>query len=524
MGRFKNRKEKIKMPKMKASMRTKYCSPNQIKMKIILFSLIYFIQFGLITTTLNAQTIENNKALKTKIDTYLNASVRNGFSGAVLVSKKGEIILSKGYGWSDRKNKISNTPSTVFNIGSITKQFTASAILKLVEQGKIKTSDKISLYYNQAPIDKKDITIHHLLTHTSGISPKTGGFRYNEADKEQFLKDFFELELQSKPGTKHQYANANYIMLTAILESVSKQSYGSFLNENLFEPSNMNYTGYKNINFSTEKLAHGYYYNITDEKWVDWGITHEHLPYNNMHWYSIGKGDIHSTVEDLYKWHIAINNNEVLTSKIIEIQETPHVAENEKITSHYGYGWAIFNSNRDTKIVAHNGSNGIYFADFIRFIHDDVVIIYLTNAILGNDSEYVAWEISKMVFDPDYDATPISKNIYECIHGFMKINNPKNATKLPAFIKNEIGIDFNDHDILNRIGYKKMEKEKEAGWAIELFKLNVKLFPENGNLWDSLGEAYLKYNQKEEAINSYTKAVKLGNKDSVIILDELLKK
>ena len=240
MGRFKNRKEKrkkkIKMPKMKASMRTKYCSPNQIKMKIILFSLIYFIQFGLITTTLNAQTIENNKALKTKIDTYLNASVRNGFSGAVLVSKKGEIILSKGYGWSDRKNKISNTPSTVFNIGSITKQFTASAILKLVEQGKIKTSDKISLYYNQAPIDKKDITIHHLLTHTSGISPKTGGFRYNEADKEQFLKDFFELELQSKPVTKHQYANANYIMLTAILESVSKQSYGSFLNENLFDP------------------------------------------------------------------------------------------------------------------------------------------------------------------------------------------------------------------------------------------------------------------------------------------------
>ena len=474
--------------------------------------------------TSNSFSQSTNKELFNRIDTYLESSVTNGFSGVVLVSKNGEIILSKGYGWADRKNKIPNSPSTVFNIGSVTKQFTASAILKLVEQGKIKTSDKISTYFAQSPIDKSDITIHQLLTHTSGISNRTGGFRYNEASKEQFLKEFFESELQSKPGTKYQYANANYIMLTVILESISGQTYSSFLNDYLFEPSQMKSTGYKSINFSTERLAHGYYYNRDDEEWTDWGTTQQHLPYNNKHWYSIGKGDIHSTVEDLYKWHVALKNNVVLTSKTRLVQETPYVAENVKKTSFYGYGWAISQNNRDTKIVAHNGSNGLYFADFVRFIDDDVVVIYITNVFLGQESENVAREIGKVIFDSNYTTTPISKNIYELIHEFMKNNPSSNAEKLPDFLKEKLKNEFKDRAVLNRLGYSRLKKEDKPDWAVELFKLNVKLFPEDGNLWDSLGEAYLKYDQKEEAIKSYSKAVELGSKGSTKTLNELLKK
>ena len=474
--------------------------------------------------TLNSFSQNTNKELFNRIDTYLESSVTNGFSGVILVSKKGEIILSKGYGWADRKNKIPNSPSTVFNIGSVTKQFTASAILKLVEQGRIKTSDKIGSYFNQAPVNKRDISIHQLLTHTSGISNKTGGFRYNEASKEQFLKEFFESELQSKPGTKYQYANANYIILTAIIESVSGQTYSSFLNDYLFVPSQMKSTGYKSINFSTERLAHGYYYNRNDEQWADWGTTQQHLPYNDKHWYSIGKGDIHSTVEDLYKWHVALKNNEVLASKTRLVQETPYVAENDEKTSFYGYGWAISKSNRDTKIVAHNGSNGLYFADFVRFIDDDVVVIYITNAFLGRESENVAREIGKMIFDTNYNCSAISKNIYELIHEFMKVNPSTNAKKLPDFLKKELKDDLNDPVILNQLGYSRLKKEDKPNWALELFKLNVKLFPEDGNLWDSLGEAYLKYGKKEEAIRCYTKAVEFGSDGSMKTLNELLKK
>jgi CubicO group peptidase (beta-lactamase class C family) len=487
-----------------------------LSIKALFFTFITF-------STLSSFSQNTNKGLFNKIDSYLESSLTNGFSGVVLVSKKGEIILSKGYGWADRENKIPNSSSTVFNIGSVTKQFTASAILKLAEQGKIKTSDRISSYFIQTPIDKRDITIHQLLTHTSGISNRTGGFRYDEASKEQFLKEFFETELQSKPGTNFQYANANYIMLTAILESVSGQTYSSFLHDYLFEPSQMKSTGYKSINFNTERLAHGYYYNIADEKWEDWGTTQQHLPYNDKHWYSIGKGDIHSTIEDLYKWHVALTNNVVLTSKTREIQETPHVAENDKMTSYYGYGWAISKSDRETKIVAHNGSNGLYFADFVRFIDDDVVVIYITNAFLGSESENVARNIGKMIFNKNYNPSPIPKNIYELVHEFMRTNPSANAEKLPDYLKKELKDELNDHSILNRLGYDKLKKEDKPEWALELFKLNVKLFPEDGNLWDSLGEAYLKYNQKEEAIKSYAKAVELGSKGSMKTLNELLK-
>ena len=485
--------------------------------KALIFAFVTFLTF-------NSFSQSTNKELFNKIDTYLESSVANGFSGVVLVSKKGEIILSKGYGWADRKNKIPNTPSTVFNIGSVTKQFTASAILKLVEQGKIKTSDKISTYFDQTPVDKRDISIHQLLTHTSGISNRTGGFRYDEACKEQFLKEFFESELQSKPGTKHLYANANYIMLTAIIESVSGQTYSSFLNDYLFVPSLMNSTGYKSVNFSTERLAHGYYYNRNDEQWTDWGTTQQHLPYNDKHWYSIGKGDIHSTVEDLYKWHIALENNVVLASKTRLVQETPYVAENDSKTSFYGYGWAISQSNRNTKIVAHNGSNGLYFADFVRFVDDDVVVIYITNAFLGPESENVAREIGKMIFDSNYRPSPIPRNIYELGHEFMKTNPSSNAEKLPVFLKKELKSEFNDPTILNRLGFSRLKKEDKPDWALELFKLNVKLFPEDGNLWDSLGEGFLKYNMKDEAIRSYTKAVELGNESSREVLNEMLKK
>ncbi len=483
--------------------------------KIVFFAFVTF-------STLCVFSQNTNKVLVNKIDSYLEASAKNGFSGVVLVAKKGEVVLSKGYGWADRNNKIPNTPATVFNIGSVTKQFTASAILKLVEQGKINTSDKISSYFTETPTDKKDITIHQLLTHTSGISNRTGGFRYDEASKEQFLKEFFESTLQSKPGTTYQYANANYIMLTIILESVSGQTYNTFLKENLFEPAQMTSTGYKSITFNTDRLAHGYYYNRDDEKWVDWGTTQQHLPYNNNHWYSIGKGDIHSTTEDLYKWHVALNNNAVLTSKTRAIQETAYVAENDNMTSYYGYGWAISKSHNDAKKVAHNGSNGLYFADFVRFIDDDVVVIYITNAFLGPESENVAREIGKMVYNTNYTPAPIPRNIYELIHEFMKTNPSANADKLPNYLNKELKDEFNDPAILNRLGYSRLKKEDQPDWALALFKLNVKLFPEDGNLWDSLGEAYLTYNQKEDAIKSYTKAVELGSEGSKKTLQELL--
>jgi CubicO group peptidase (beta-lactamase class C family) len=472
----------------------------------ILCLLVIQISFG--------QSSQTNLELKTKIDTYIDKSVTNGYSASVLVAKNGEIILSNGYGWSDRSNKIPNSSSTVFNIGSVTKQFTAAAILKLVEQGKLKTTDEINKFYPEAPIDKKLITIHQLLTHTSGISPRTGGYRYNEASKENFLNKFFEAELASKPGTTHQYANANYILLATLIEAVSGKKYATFLKENFWEPLKMNRTGYKSISFNSEQIAHGYYFNYTDGVWKDWGITQEYLPSNNKHWYSIGKGDIYATTEDLYKWHLALQNNTILNASSRELLETPHVAENDAETSHYGYGWAIFKTDRDSKIVAHNGSNGIYFANFIRFVDDDVVIIVLSNTILNPDSENVAWEISNMIFEPNYTAKQVTKSSYELVYDFMKTNKLEDVNQLPDFLEKNLGQKFSNKAVFNRIGLKLLDKEKEPAWGLELLKLNVQLFSDDGNLWDSLGGGYFEYGQNENATEAFSKALELKPEDN----------
>ena len=153
-----------------------------------------------------------------------------------------------------------------------------------------------------------------------------------------------------------------------------------------------------------------------------------------------------------------------------------------------------------------------------------VVIIYITNVFLGSESENVAREIGRMIFDPNYVASPIPKNIYELVHEFMRKNPSENAERLPAFLKKEQNKEFSDHKIFNQLGYSRLKKEDTPDWALALFKLNVKLFPEDSNLWDSLGEAYLKYGQNEEAIKCYTKAVELGNAGSKSVLDELLEK
>lgn len=471
---------------------------------IILMSILQLVHFASM-----AQTTADDESIEQRIDNYLSSSVENGYAASVLVAKNNEILFAKGYGWADQLKKIPNQSTTVFNIGSVTKQFTAAAVLKLMESEKLKVSDKIGAYFPQAPSDKKDITIHQLLTHTSGISPRTGGFRYDPASKEQFLNDFFASELMYEPGSKHTYANANYILLAAIVEAVSQQDYEVFLHENFWGPLGMDHTGYKSIDFNSEQLAHGYDFEMTTGEWKDWGTTQEHLPHTVDHWYSIGKGDVYSTVEDLFKWHLALEENKVLKAETKQLMETPFVPENERETSHYGYGWVILKSPEEAKIVTHNGSNGIFFADFIRNVDDGTVIIVLSNILINRQSGFAAWEIARMISSETYTPEVIGKNTYELVFEFMRSSSPENVDQLPDFLKEQIGKPFRDKSVLNRIGFMQVAEKIDPEWGIALLQLNTRIFPDDGNLWDTLGEGYFLLEDKEKAIESFQKALDL---------------
>ena len=168
---------------------------------------------------------ESDEKLSERIDTYLIQSAKNHFAGTVLVAKGNKIILNKGYGLADANANRPNGPQTIFNIGSVTKQFTAAAILKLVELGKLNTNDTLGQLFENAPADKKDITVHQLLTHTAGISPDALDQRNEPLGRAEFLNKFFTMKLATKPGGNHHYANPGYMMLAAIVEQQAKQSY-----------------------------------------------------------------------------------------------------------------------------------------------------------------------------------------------------------------------------------------------------------------------------------------------------------
>ncbi len=309
------------------------------------------------------------------LDAYLSRLERLGFSGTVLVAKDGKVLLEKGYGMADRERKIPMAADSVISVGSITKQFTAAAILKLEMQGKLRVEDSIAKYLPGVPADKTAITLHQLLTHTAGLDSDYGPGDYEVVSRDDYVRRVLTAPLRSAPGREHFYANSGYSLLAAIVEIVSGQHYERFLREQLFEPAGMRSTGYRVATWREGQVAHGY----VDGR--DWGtitdkLTAEGLPYWNL----VGNGGIHSTPGDMYRWHVALEGDAVLSKAERTKFVTPYVAEGPEAMSHYAYGWAIFTTPRKTRLVAHNGGNGVFAADFRRYVDENVVIYAASNA------------------------------------------------------------------------------------------------------------------------------------------------
>lgn len=338
---------------------------------------------------------QNDNDLQAKIDEYMSRVNKNGFSGSILVAKTRKIILSKGYGLADRERNIPITNQTVFTVGSITKQFTGAAILKLQMMGKLNVNDSITKYFDNVPEDKKAITLHHLLTHTAGFPGAIGG-DFEPVTRDEFIKLAMETKLQRKPGELYEYSNVGYSLLGAIIEIVTGESYEKFLNERLFKPAGMNKTGYRISQWNSDDLAHGYqgekdWGTLLDKPWADDG------PF----WHLRANGGILSTVEDMYQWHLALLGNKILSNESKKAYYTPHIPEGEGSDSDYGYGWAIFTTPRKTRLIAHNGGNGIFAADFLRYLDEDVVIIGLSNTA-GKPAWKVTAQVARIVFGYDY--------------------------------------------------------------------------------------------------------------------------
>ena len=323
--------------------------------------------------TVRAKTVENE--IGRKLDEYLSRIEKFGFSGAVMAVKDGAVLLSKGYGWANRQAKIRFTPETVCSIGSITKQFTAAGILKLEMQGKLQVNDPIGKYLPDVPADKRGITIHHLLTHSGGLRGDFGGRDSDPILRDELVRLVLRAPLESVPGERFEYSNEGYSLLGAVIERVSGNGYERYLKDNIFQPAGMMQTGYVLAKWEQNALAHGF----LDGN--DWGtITGKGWKEEGPGWYLKANGGIHSTPGDMYKWHLALQGDLILSPAAKAKYFKPYIAEGPRAQSHYAYGWAVFTTPRKTRLIGHNGGNGVFAADFRRYVDENVMLYAHSNA------------------------------------------------------------------------------------------------------------------------------------------------
>jgi len=367
-----------------------------------------------------------------RMDDYLKA---NDFSGGALVVSNGEIVLYKGYGMADREKKIPYAATTVYPIGSITKQFTAAAILKLEMQAKLKVEDGISKFLGDVPDDKKAITIHHLLTHTSGLDSDFAG-DYDLVGRDEYVKKVLASKLRFDPGEGYYYANSGYSLLGAIVEKASGMGYEAFLQKELFAPAGMKDTGYKVPRWNPDSVAIGYrpagrWGTILEKPWLPDGPG----------WALRANGGIHSTLADMYRWSVALDGNKVLSDAERKKAFTSFVAEGPNADSYYGYGWTIFTTPWNTRMVAHDGGNGIYSADFRRYVDDDMVIL-----TASNDSRMKAVATSSQLSrlfrgeaaDPSRVPSAVAKKLgdsphHAAVRAYFDAHNSGDVAKMRAF-------------------------------------------------------------------------------------------
>jgi D-alanyl-D-alanine carboxypeptidase len=344
----------------------------------------------LILTASLAQAAVDPK-LASELDAFVAARFKTDEPGvAVLVVKDGETILRKGYGLAEVELGVPIKPAMVFRIGSVTKQFTAAAILQLVEQGKISLDDDVTKYLPDFPTHGHPITIERLLSHTSGIANNTdqpGWMSSIRTDQTpaQLIASFKDLPPDFAPGEKWSYTNSAYLLLGAIIEKVSGEPYAAYIQKHLFDPLGLKETGYDDPDAIIPGRVVGYGY--TGKGYVNNQYLSMTQPYS--------AGALLSTVDDLRRWSEAFLGGKVVSPALVQRALTPVKLVSGTATG-YGYGWGISNYEGH-RIIEHGG--GIFgFNAYELVMPDDHLFVAVLSNVAGKQpgTGYVARSLAAM--------------------------------------------------------------------------------------------------------------------------------
>lgn len=312
------------------------------------------------------------------IDRYLKCWVdTERFSGNVLLAKDGKVLFRKSYGMADIENSVPNKADTVFRIGSITKSFTALAVLQLWEKGRLALEDPLAKYLPETPTAWRAVTLHHLLTHTSGVPDVSQAPAYKDYGDpqriEKALESMKDKPLQFEPGSRFTYSNGGYRLLGRVVEKVSGMKYEDFMAANILVPAGMVHSGLDHNERIVHHRATGY---VVQGGQLANAIQDEMMgPFSS--------GGLYSTDEDLLRFDQALYSGKLVKKETLEKAFTPHVKATfpppfNDPNAYYGYGWLV-SSVEGHKSIAHGGWVNGFVTDFTRYPDDGIVLIVLGN-------------------------------------------------------------------------------------------------------------------------------------------------
>lgn len=318
------------------------------------------------------------RAISTAIDydAIVRPHVQQGrFMGAVLVAREGRVLFNRGYGAASLELDVANTPLTKFRIGSLTKQFTAAAVLLLAQDGKLRLEDRVSAHWPQAPAAWRDITIFHLLTHSSGIPnytsfPEFAGLQVFETSAEKIVEGVRERPLDFTPGSRYNYSNSGYVLLGWLIERLSGQSYGDFVRSRIFEPLGMKDSGYDSNSAIIERRAAGYE-RRRGQPLANADFVHMSTPH--------AAGALYSTTEDLLRWTEGLFGGKLVSTESLKRMTTP-----------YKDGYALGLEVKQIKhakghdVIEHDGAIDGFNSFLSHYPAQKLTVIVLSNIAGGN--------------------------------------------------------------------------------------------------------------------------------------------
>ena len=292
---------------------------------------------------------------------------------AALVMKKGVVVYRKAFGKADLELNVNMQPDLIFRIGSITKQFTAVAILQLEEQGKLSLQDSITKFIPGFPTHGYKITVENLLTHTSGIKNVTGMSQWTEEVRrkdmtpKEIVEFFKDQPLDFEPGTKYSYSNSGYILLGVIIEKVSGETYAGYLEKHILKPLALNHTLYDNTSEVLKNRVKGY--GKADTGYVNASYLSMTQPY--------AAGSLLSTVDDLYTWTKGVRSGKIIKPETFAKAVVPYKLKNGSSTG-YGYGLVI-GDIFGSQTIWHNGGINGFLTSGIYIPSEDVFVAVFSN-------------------------------------------------------------------------------------------------------------------------------------------------